>query len=115
MIRGLLASIMAALAIMTTLAVQTPRALADERDFTLINGGRGVITHVYVSPAESNDWGDDVLGRDVLNPGESVFIYFTRFTAGSCFYDIRVLGDGGASEAILRAVNLCGTDTVTFT
>jgi len=77
-------------------------------------GGRTVITHVYVSPTESNGWDDDVLGRDVLNPGESVFIYFGRYDPGSCFYDIRVLSNGRAGEGMLRAVNLCDTDTVTF-
>ena len=114
MIRGLLVSMLAVLALVAMSMVQAPRVLADERDFTLVNGSRSVITHVYVSPSESNSWGDDVLGRDVLDPGESVFIYFSRYDPSSCFYDIRVLSDGGAGEGMLRAVNLCGTDTVTF-
>jgi hypothetical protein len=114
MIRGLLVSLMALLALVAISAVQAPRALADERDFTLVNGSRTVITHVYVSPTQSNDWGDDILGRDILNPGESVFIYFNRFEGNSCFHDIRVLAYGGAGEGMLRGINLCTTDTVTF-
>ncbi len=90
------------------------RALADQRDFTLVNDSGRVITHVYVSPSKDREWGDDILGRDVLQPGESVFIYFSRYDAGSCFYDIRVVGSNGAEEGILTGVNLCTTDTVTF-
>jgi hypothetical protein len=114
MIRRLLASMLVVLAIVATSTAQAPRALADDRDFTLVNGGRTVITHVYVSPTQSNDWGDDILGRDILNPGESVFIYFNRYDGTSCFYDIRVLSDGGAAEGRLTGINLCTTDTVTF-
>ncbi len=114
MLRRVLTMAFVALAV-TAIPLLTPqRTLADERDFTLVNGGNTVITHVYVSPSEARDWGDDILGRDVLNPGESVFIYFSRYDAGSCFYDIRVLGRNGAEEGVLNRVNLCATDTVTF-
>ena len=76
MIRRLLVSMVALLALVAISMVQAPRALADERDFTLVNGGRTMITHVYVSPTQSNEWGDDVLGPRHPHPGESVFIYF---------------------------------------
>ena len=91
-----------------------PAVHADPRDFTLINGSADrTITHVFVSPSTSADWGDDILGRDVLGPGESVDISFQRFTPGSCMYDIKVVtADGGEGE--LGGVDLCSTNTVTF-
>ena len=88
-------------------------AHADERDFTLVNSTSQVLTHVFVSPTAVDDWGDDILGRDVLGSGESVFIYFTKFTEGACAYDVKVLADSGA-EGKLFGVDLCATDTVTF-
>lgn len=106
-----------ALALVLALAMVTlssRAAHADPRDFTLINAHPTVtITHVYVGPSNQADWGEDILGRDVLPPGESVFIYFTRFTPGDCFYDIRVVFADG-DEGLLYGVNLCETDTVTF-
>jgi hypothetical protein len=99
---------------MVALTAHPTRVSADERDFTLINGSASVtITHVYVTPTEAQDWGDDILGRDVLLPGESVFIYFTRFDPGFCLYDIQVIGQGG-EQGFLYKVDLCSTDTVTF-
>jgi hypothetical protein len=107
-----------------TLAVAAPLAAslalplagiahADERDFTLVNNSSAVLTHLYVSPSAADSWGDDVLGKDVMGPGESVLVYFRGFDGGSCAYDIRTLfADGG--EGKMTGVDLCATDTVTF-
>ena len=88
-------------------------AHADQRDFTLVNNTTAVLTHVFVSPTSVEDWGDDVLGRDVLASGENVFIYFSKFDPGACGYDVKVITDSGA-EGKLMGVDLCATDTVTF-
>lgn len=112
--RGL--SLFAALVAMVTLvALAAPETRADPRNFTLINGSSITITHVYVSASDARDWGDDILGRDVLLPGESVDILFSRFDgeAGQCLYDIWVIGKDG-EEGYLYGVDLCTTTTVTF-
>lgn len=112
--RWALVPVLAVLAFAAFAAANPGVASADPRDFTLVNEHPTVtITHVYVGPSSSDDWGEDILGRDVLLPGESVFIYFERFTPGDCFYDIKVVYADG-DEGILWAVNLCETDTVTF-
>lgn len=108
---GVLVGLLAVLA-MVTLGSTTARA--DPRDFTLINGSPDeTLTEVYVGPSNQLDWGDDILGVDVLGPGESVFIYFARFTDGDCLYDIKVLYADG-HEGYMYQVNLCESDTVTF-
>jgi hypothetical protein len=104
----------ALVALVGAVTLGSSKVRADPRDFTLINGSDGVvITHVYVAPSSSNDWGDDILGQDVLNPGESVLIYFQRFDGATCFYDIRVTGKND-EQGELYQVDLCSTDTVTF-
>lgn len=88
-------------------------AFADPRDFVLINSTGRVITEVYVTPSNLDDWGDDILGQDVLDAGQQVTIKFARFKEGDCYYDIKVVVvDGGEGE--LNQVNLCETQTVTF-
>ena len=47
-------------------------ALADQRDFTVVNNSSLVLTHVYVTSSDTTAWGDDIMGRDVLNPSETV-------------------------------------------
>ncbi|MCC7367258.1 MAG: hypothetical protein IT306_02480 [Chloroflexi bacterium] len=88
-------------------------AFADPRDFVLNNATGRVITEVYVTPSNLDDWGEDILGQDVLEAGQSVTIKFSRFKEGDCYYDVKVIVvDGGEGE--LNQVNLCETQTVTF-
>jgi hypothetical protein len=106
------------LAIATALLLQVGsphQTLADPRDFTLINGSQVTIQEVYVSSSDVQSWQADVLGNDVLPPGQRVNITFpgTDADAGKCMYDIRVVGPNGA-EGRMTGVNLCTTTTVTF-
>ncbi len=93
--------------------VTTSTAFADPRDFTLVNSTGTILSEVYVSPSNVTDWGEDVLGRDVLMPDETVEIVFQKFTPGNCLYDVKVITDEG-NEGLLTQVNLCETHTVTF-
>lgn len=108
--------LVALFAVVAALAMGAPDARADQRNLTLINGSGVTIVDVYVSAADIQDWQDDILGRDVLLPGEEAEILFSRFDgeAGVCLYDIRVIADTGA-EGFLYGVDLCSTLTVTFT
>ena len=53
-----------------------PVALAGEQDFTLHNKTGVEIHELYVSPHKSDEWGEDILGRDTLADGESLDITF---------------------------------------
>src|SRR3954447_5844745 len=101
MSRSVLLSALFALVLGAGLLV-SPSYAQDRRDFDLVNGSPAItITHVYVSPSNDRNWGEDILGRDVLDPGETVHIFFARNDApGQCMYDIRVLGKDN-SEGIL--------------
>src|SRR3954462_10415207 len=88
-------------------------ASADQRDFTLVNQTGRTITNAYVSSSNNDNWGRDVLGRDILPSGNSTGILFSGGARGQCFYDIRVVTRGG-NEGEMYEVNLCSTTTVTF-
>jgi len=102
------------LAAVMMLSIGTHRASADPRDFTLFNSTAStVFTAVYVAPSASADWEDDILGTDVLTPGQSVNIHFGRFNPSTCVYDVMVTGkDGSTGE--LDSIDLCSTTSVTF-
>lgn len=51
-------------------------ARGGKQDFLLHNATGVEIHELYVSPHSSNEWGDDILGRDTLSSGESVKITF---------------------------------------
>src|SRR5207245_11772477 len=47
-------------------------AFADPRDFNVVNGTSVVLTHVFVSPSDTQDWGGEIVGREALNRAETV-------------------------------------------
>lgn len=85
-------------------------ALADPRDFTLENDSLSYITHVYVSASSSTSWGEDILGVDILGPGESVDITFDTNVGRTCIYDLLVVTEDGSRTRKNRE-NLCTTTT----
>ncbi len=88
-------------------------AYAAQQDFTIVNNTGQVVMTLNVSPTESNEWGPDILGQDVLANGESAEVSFDR-DEDRCEWDIRVTyQDGDTGD--WRGVNLCETTTVTLT
>jgi|SRR5579883_1425692 hypothetical protein len=93
----------------------TSAAQRDIRDFTLYNRSYyTTIVHVYVSPSSSNYWGDDVLGDQVIVPGDYADISFSPYAGfNTCYYDIRIDGDDGSTTYDWNT-NLCEVSSVTF-
>lgn len=87
---------------------------ADQRDFTLHNATGAEITELHISPNDSNNWGPDILGRDVLADGQSAAIHFNGTAApGQCIWDIKVVDTDGSAHQ-LENLNLCTITAVTF-
>lgn len=61
---------------------------AEDLKFTLKNGTKSTLTRFYTSPVGVNDWEDDVFGKDVLEPGESIDITIADGRS-VCKYDMR--------------------------
>jgi hypothetical protein len=66
------------------------------QDFTLVNETGVEIHKVYISPHDSNDWEEDILGRDTLPSGESVDIKFNR-SEKAAEWDLRVEDSKGTA------------------
>lgn len=81
-------------------------AIAGSQDFTLVNKTGYEIGEVYVSPAKSADWEDDVLGQDVLPDGDRVDISFSRDT-DACYWDMKVVYTIDSTSAEWERFNLC--------
>ncbi len=88
------------------IAAMSTAAMADKRDFNLNNNSDSVIGHAFVSASTDPEWGDDILGKDVLNPGEVWRVGFDRGDANTCIWDIKVVTIDGF-EAKIPQVDLC--------
>ncbi len=93
--------------------VMVQSAFADPRDFELRNNSSVDLAYVYVSPSATDDWGDDILGVDVLPAGQTVNVSFKKFDGTTCNYDVKVVGTGGES-GVLYKVDLCSVSFVSF-
>jgi hypothetical protein len=106
---GLLAGVAATLAV----SVAVPAALADERDFTLVNDNDVAIVDLYITHVSEEQWSDDILGEDVLPAGDRVRVMFLDPAPGFCRYDLKVTVESG-EDAMVNSVDLCQTDVVAF-
>jgi len=83
---------------------------ATNQNFTIRNNTGQTINELYVSAVSTDDWEEDILGRDTLPNGEAAQIAFERAEA-QCQWDLRVVFENGQSLEE-RGVNLCRTGEV---
>ncbi len=87
--RGMVAGLFALLA-------APSMTMAGEQDFNLINKTGIEIHALYVSPADQDEWGDDILGEDTLPNGDEVEITFDR-KEKAALWDLRIEDENGGS------------------
>lgn len=68
------------------------RAEGTDNDFTLVNKTGYTLDSIYVSPNDTKEWGDDIMGKDVVKDGEEVKITFHP-KADASIYDLKVVYD----------------------
>jgi hypothetical protein len=88
-------------------------AQAADQDFELVNKTGYDIKHVYVSATSTNDWEEDVLGKDVLEDGDSWEIKFRR-KERACKYDLKVVYADDDSSALWGNIDLCKVEKITI-
>jgi hypothetical protein len=67
---------------------------AGAQDFKLINETGVEINALYVSPSNSDDWEEDILGQDTLAAGQSLDVKFNR-DEKAAMWDLRVEDKAG--------------------
>jgi hypothetical protein len=65
-------------------------------DFTLHNATGKVLKEVFVGPTSSEEWGSDVMGKDVVGDGESVHLSFHP-KATAKHWDLKIVFDDDKS------------------
>ncbi len=107
--RALTAALLGA-AVIASSAAPPAAAQSNDPSFRVVNRTSEVVQEVYASPSTQQNWGQDRLGVDMIQPGAS---YIVRLPAdGNCVYDLRFVYTGGRSEE-RRNLNTCNlTDVV---
>lgn len=71
-----------------------PAPAGGAQDFKLVNKTGVVISSLYVSPSDKDEWGEDILGKDVLGDGESADIKFKR-SETAAKWDLKIEDSNG--------------------
>jgi hypothetical protein len=79
-------------------------------DFTLVNKTGLTIDEVYLSPTSDDEWGEDVMGRDVLKNGERVDI---NSEETECNWDLKIV-DEDEDAVEWEKLNLCTANEITL-
>src|SRR5687768_635637 len=64
------------------------------QDFTVVNKTGVEIYALYVTPNNSDEWGNDILGVDTLRAGETLDISFSRKEKAK-LWDLRIEDEAG--------------------
>lgn len=97
-------------ATLATLAA-TP-VLAEDLVFQLVNNSSHTITEMYVTPTGVDQWGENILTVDAVDPGVSGDVTIAD-GMDVCDYDLRFVStEGGEAE---QTQNLCDLATFTVT
>ncbi|HMQ67719.1 MAG TPA: argininosuccinate lyase [Ignavibacteria bacterium] len=94
------------------IALNGDASAQSKQDFTLSNQTGAAIQKLYVYPTASEEWGNDVLGKEVLMSGNDLPIVFNPIN-DVCLYDIKVTDTDG-NATMWYGVDLCKYSTITL-
>ena len=86
------------------LAVVAVPALAEDVAYQVVNNSSSTLVGFYTSPVSDPNWSEDILGSEVLAPGESGAVTIFDGT-DSCAYDIKFVFEG--EQELTDQVNIC--------
>ena len=87
-------------------------AYADDLVFMLDNKASISIREFYASAVNVDNWEEDILGQDILEPNN--FARITISNSQTCDYDLKIVFDDD-QESEERGINLCDTGSYTVT
>lgn len=99
--------------VVAAVVATTAMAIAQgKQDFTLVNKTGLTISEFYVSPSDDDEWGEDVLGRDVLPHNDKIDISFAR-KEKACKWDLKIV-DEDADPIVWEDIDLCKAEEITL-
>ena len=104
--------LIAAVAAASLFAASAASAQSGPVSVSLDNNTDYTLTHIYISLPSTNDWEDDILGAQVVEPGETVQIVIDDGLP-ECEYDVRFdFSDGDTMQG--GSVDFCAINGESF-
>lgn len=86
------------------------QAQTTDPSFRLNNRSNQTIMELYVSSSAVSNWGQDLLGANVLPPGQT---FIVRLPNGQCVNDIRIVVEGGRAIERMQ-INTCNLTDINY-
>jgi hypothetical protein len=86
------------------------QAQSTDPSFRLNNRSNQTIMEIYVTSSQVSNWGQDLLGANVLAPGRT---FTVRLPNGQCVNDIRIVVEGGRAIERMR-INTCNLTDINY-
>ena len=86
---------------------------AEDRHVRIINETDHTMVRFYASNTSVDSWQEDILGQDVLKPGQDVNINIDDGT-GHCKFDFKAVFDNGQS-LVKHNINVCEITSYRYT
>jgi len=86
------------------LAVAAVPAMAQDVAYELYNNSPLTVMEFYTSPSNTDSWGSDILGAEVIPPGGSGVVTITDGST-ECVYDILFVMEDG--QELVDTVDIC--------
>jgi len=99
-------------AALVTALLSTVALAQGKQDFRLSNRTGYTISEVYVAASKSDDWEEDVMGRDTLDDGAYVDISFPK-REKTCKYDLKVVYED-EETAEWQGFDLCSVSKISL-
>lgn len=101
------------LAVLACISIFTNDLKAQSQDFSMTNNTGMILIDVFISPNDANNWGSDVIPKDMILDGETFNFTFTGVNPEKCVWDIKFLADNGI-EYYMQDVDLCTITSITL-
>lgn len=79
--------------------------------FYIENNTGFTLNNIYVSPAESQKWGDDILPQDLFDNQSRVQVYIPETFGETCLFDIKIT-DLEGNAVVFTNVDACKLHTL---
>jgi hypothetical protein len=86
------------------LAAAAAPAMAQDVAYELYNNSALTVMEFYTSPSNTDSWGGDILGSEVIAPGGSGVVTITDGST-ECVYDILFVMEDG--QELVDTVDIC--------
>lgn len=79
---------------------------AQALSFQVVNNTGVALVDIFVTPAETNHWGNDILPNDLFDNGSTVTVSIPADYGTTCMFDMKIT-DGAGGHVTFTGIDAC--------